>query len=300
MYFLYQYSFLVYSIILLLINSSILINAKRNDEYLQKLTLESKWEDNQLFIANKSSNYIDNTAKSNVKKILLIGDSLEMETTMSLCTIKKDAKHTVESYYKGDSNCYKHTEKNKNFHAESPICMYNNYHIQTMLFIGVLRDDLCILKRLNDSKPEREASQYIPDLVVLKAFNWDLQYICRNVLCKNTSSILYEPYITDYYKRLSTLVIQIKLCFPHSQLVLKTDPMWSSDRVRFGDHNDVCKVAVRLYNMVRLVGIQYNIPIFDYYRIFEQLETDVYLRDDIHLKPYYAYIVLNTLFGYII
>ena len=76
--------------------------------------------------------------------------------------------------------------------------------------------------------------------------------------------------------------------------------MWSSDRVRFGDHNDVCKVAVRLYNMVRLVGIQYNIPLFDYYRIFEQLETDVYLRDDIHLKPYYAYIVLNTLFDYII
>lgn len=270
-------------------------NLKLNDKYLLNLHFSSSWNGDELTIINKPLYYIKFN-DSATKKILFVGDSLDRNAALSLCELNAEAKQTAVTFKNINKTCTHYTS-GKQLRQESFHCAYANYHVEALFLGGVMMDEDCFWQRLNESQSYRDSIAFVPDLIVFKSFYWDISYIAKHVNSQNWT--IHESYIDIFYHRMSAFVSTLQAVFPTTQFALKTDPLWKQDHNRFGNPKLIHTIGLRLYNKVRLIAAEKKLPLFDYFRVFEELAPEVYLQDDIHIKPHYSYIVLNTLYGYL-
>ena len=138
-----------------------------------------------------------------------------------------------------------------------------------------------------------------PDAVIFKTFYWDLRHIVS--IYPHSAGDGDDPRITEwtseYRSALEETIGHLRATFPTSVVALRTDPLWNvTFTSRFGsDPSYVYHVGMHLMSIVRMLSAQHDVALFDFFQIFEGLDPEEYLSDDLHVQPHYSRMMLKII-----
>jgi len=184
------------------------------------------------------------------------------------------------------------------------------------VFSGLHRESLCerglpdgFLNQIDFAAAQFTKAVGAPDLVLIKSLYWDLQYLCDNLPASKqkscaaytNSSRLMAEMLATFERDLAEVVARTRRAFPGALVGLRTDPPWNFANNRLAFRSNVTavhQVGLALIGMVRALAEKENLPLFDFFSVFERLPSSKeYLMDDIHITDHFSRIELSVAFS---
>jgi hypothetical protein len=280
---------------------------------LRKLHTDIVWlpdgKDYFLWDGNNTASvpdYAGGEVPEDKRRILMFGDSLDRYVMSSFCGKRNGA--DLEQYLKrqemfgcepkrsAEVNSFGCTRSGK---SVANFFLYGGCANKTLSYLCESGRSYLLADLVAGAASSFESKFGKPHVVTIKSFFWDFQrYLGQREPLDFSSISAVHSLLARYLKEYVALVRIVKATYPGAVVALKIEPMWNTSTSRFGylaDNTAVNSLGVLMQQAVRIIAEDEHLPLFDFYRIYQQLSPRDYLRDDIHPTVRHSQHILNMI-----